>query len=194
MMQSELLEALLGILGEGTEDAAAAYQNLHQRLVRFFRLNNGSDPESLADEAMDRLARNAADRSSGSIASPLAFALGIARHILQEDTRRQIRQTETERDWSRFVADAHSGDDSMLHAIEACLARMPENKQELLRTYYAWSGKRKIDHHRQTADRLGLTINALRNRLMRARNELDICVRGRLRDVLLKKDITNRDN
>ena len=194
MMQSELLEALLGILGKGTEDAAVAYQNLHQRLVRFFRLNNGSDPESLADEAMDRLARNAADRPSGSIASPLAFALGIARHLLQEDTRRQVRQTEAQHDWSRLVAYAHSGDDSLLQAIEDCLARMPENKRELLRTYYAWSGKRKIDHHRQTADRLGLTMNALRNRLMRARNDLDTCVRGRLRDVLLKKDSTNRDN
>src|ERR1700679_3022312 len=109
MMQSELLEVLLGILGEGTEDAAVAYQNLHRRLVRFFKLNNGSDPESLADEAMDRLARTAADRSPGSIAPPLAFALGIARHLLQEDTRRQVRQTEAAQDWSRLVAYARSG-------------------------------------------------------------------------------------
>src|SRR5580698_11106276 len=163
-MQPELLEALLGMLGEGTEDAAVAYRDLHQRLVRFFRLRDGSDPESLADEVIDRLARNAVDRTSGNISSPHAFALGIARHLLQEDTRRQIRESEAERDWSHLVAHAHSSNEPLLQAIEACLARMPENKRELLRTYYAWTGQRKIDHHRQIADHLGLTLNALRNR------------------------------
>jgi hypothetical protein len=132
------------VLGEGTEDAAVAHQNLHRRLVRFFRLNNGSDPESLADEAMDRLARNAADRPAGSIASPLAFALGIARHLLQEDTRRQVRQTEAEQDWSHLVAYARSRDGSLLQAIEACLARIPENKQELLRTYYPGAASERL--------------------------------------------------
>jgi DNA-directed RNA polymerase specialized sigma24 family protein len=191
-MQPEFFDALLDLLGDGPEEAGTAYRSLHRRLTRFFRLNSRSDPESLSDEVMNRLAKNAANDPT-AIASPGAFALGIARHLLQEDFRLQIRETEMARHWNVVMAAVDTDKEPILQAMEACLARLPEHKRELLRTYYEWTGKRKIDHHRQIADRLGLTINALRHRLMRARRELDTCVHRRLRDVSFENDIPDID-
>jgi DNA-directed RNA polymerase specialized sigma24 family protein len=59
---------------------------------------------------------------------------------------------------------------------------MKKEQRDLLLAYYRSTGRAKIEHHRELAAGLGLTVNALRNRLMRARMELDTCVRPR-RDV-----------
>jgi DNA-directed RNA polymerase specialized sigma24 family protein len=181
-MQAESLDALLNLLGDGPEPPGTAYGKLHVRLTRYFRINACADPEQLADEVLNRLAKVAVN-DARSIASPTAFALGIARHVLQENTRALVREAETGRNWtvSRKIADPDK--ETALQAIDECLAGMPTAKSNLLRTYYASTGKQKIEHHRQLAERLGITINTLRNRLMRARRELDACVRSRLSDV-----------
>jgi DNA-directed RNA polymerase specialized sigma24 family protein len=192
MMQPEFLDVLLEALGETREDAGIAYREIHERLTRFFRLNNGSDPQALADEVMDRLAKRTANEPKEKIASPRAFALGIARHILQEDQRRQTRETRVAREWDAFSGAAENDQEQLLKALEECMSRMSEDKRELLLAYYSWHEGRKIGHHRGMADRLGLTMNALRNRIMRVRNELDTCVRSHERDVLPRKDIVKR--
>ena len=184
-MQENSLEALLALLGAGSKDAGAAYRELHLRLVRLFRLQSDSDPEALADEAMDRLGKIAVRTNTAGarqIDSPVALALGIARHLLQEDQRRQMRETATARDWVGSRVQESKAEAEILEAISTCLATMPAGKRDLLTTYYEWRGERKIEHHRNLAEKLGLTLNALRNRLMRARQELDACVRNRLRD------------
>jgi DNA-directed RNA polymerase specialized sigma24 family protein len=192
MMQPEFLDVLLEALGETREDAGIAYREIHERLARFFRLNNGSDPQTLADEVMDRLAKRTVNTPKEKIASPRAFALGIARHLLQEDQRRQTRETKVARDWDVFSGATESDREQLLKALEECMNRMSEDKRKLLLAYYSWQEGKKIDHHRVLADRLGLTMNALRNRMMRARSELDTCVRNRQRDVSQKKDIAKR--
>jgi DNA-directed RNA polymerase specialized sigma24 family protein len=192
MMQPEFLDALLEALGETREQAGATYREIHERLTRFFRLNNGSDPQALADEVMDRLARRTANDPKGEIVSPQAFALGIARHLLQEDQRRQAREISVARDWNVFPGTAEKDQEHLLVDLEECMRRMSEEKRKLLLSYYSWQEGKKIDHHRGMADRLGLTMNALRNRMMRIRNELDNCVRNHQRDVLQKRDIAKQ--
>lgn len=192
MMQSEFLDALLSLLDEDREQAGLAYQKMHERLVRFFRLNNGSDPQALADETLDRLARRAADSMAENIGSLRAFSLGIARHVLQEDVRHRSREALSAQQWTDFTMAVDRDSEYLLDAIESCLARMTVEKRELLRSYYEWRAGNKISHHQQIAERLGLTMNALRNRIMRARNELDDCVRQYQRDITSGRSTSRR--
>lgn len=192
MMQPELLNVLLEVLGETREEAGAAYREIHERLTRFFSLNNGSDPQTLADEVMDRLAKRTVNEPKEKIISPHAFALGIARHLLQEDQRRYARETKVARDWDVRSGASENDQEQLLEALEECMSHMSEDKRKLLLAYYSWPEGKKIDHHREMVDRHELTMNALRNRVMRARSELDSCVRNRQRDVSPKKDITKR--
>lgn len=180
-MQVEIFHALLQALDTDSDKAGQEYRRLHQRLVRFFSLHPVTDPYNLADEAMDRLGRRIA-AAPADVESPSAFLFGIARHLLQEDRRRQTREGELASEWTSALGRSDSPDQAVLDRVEQCLARMKKEQRDLLLAYYRSTGRAKIEHHRELAAGLGLTVNALRNRLMRARMELDTCVRPR-RDV-----------
>jgi DNA-directed RNA polymerase specialized sigma24 family protein len=176
-----LLDPLLHALDPDPEKAGIAYRQIQQRLIRFFRLNSAGDPESLADQALDRLARRIASQP-GEVASPQAFALGIARHLLQEDTRRTQREARAAAEWTALASPHDPRRERLLQAIEDCMSRLRDDQRSLLNAYYQSTGREKIEHH-QLALSLGLNLNALRNRLMRARAQLDKCVRARCGDV-----------
>jgi len=181
-------DALLRALHADTEAAGLAYRQLHQRLIRFFRINNASDPEALADEALDRLAGRISALQAEDIGSPQAFALGIGRHLLQEDLRKQRRESDTASEWASRALSNDGHHEGLLQALDHCMALMREDQREILRSYYQWTGRQKIEHHRQLAEKLGLTLNAMRNRLMRARAQLDKCIHKRCSDVFDRKD------
>jgi DNA-directed RNA polymerase specialized sigma24 family protein len=185
-------DALLRALDVDTEAAGLAYRQLHQRLILFFRINNAADPEALADEALDRLGRRIGTLQTGDIGSPQAFALGIGRHLRQEDLRRQRRESEAASEWAAVTLANDGHHEYLLQALDQCMELMREDQRLLLRSYYQWTGRQKIEHHRQLAEKLGLTMNAMRNRLMRARAELDKCIHKRCSDVFDRKDTRTR--
>lgn len=192
-MSANSLETLLMALAAEPDDAAKAYGIVHARLVRFFNLKNMADPATLADEVMDRLAASLATRGAGQIESPAAFALGIARHVLQEEWRGLAREKEAMREWTPVAQTEHDDEKELtMAALDHCLGRMPAAKREMLQSYYDWTGAEKIAHHRRMADEMGLTVNALRNRLLRTRTELLACLRQRQRDVLVENDNIHR--
>jgi DNA-directed RNA polymerase specialized sigma24 family protein len=175
-------QALLLALDPNHDKAAQDYRRLHERLVRFFSLHPVADPYALADEALDRLARRVA-ADPNEVITPSAFLVGIARHLLQEEERRRIRESKAAQEWAPVVADSSSEDEDLHRRLERCLNTMRKEQRELLIEYYRSTGRQKIEHHRELAAKLGITLNALRNRLMRARKELDDCVRRSRRDV-----------
>jgi DNA-directed RNA polymerase specialized sigma24 family protein len=136
----------------------------------------------LADEALDRLARRVA-ADPNEVIAPAAFLVGVARHLLQEEERRRTRESKAIQEWASTTAGSSSADEELLRKIERCLGKMKKEQRELLLAYYRSTGRQKIEHHRELATKLGVTLNALRNRLMRARKELDDCVRRSGRDV-----------
>jgi DNA-directed RNA polymerase specialized sigma24 family protein len=115
--------------------------------------------------------------------TPSAFLLGIARHLLQEEQRRRIRESKAVQEWASTTADSSSRDEDLLRKVEQCLGKLRKEQRELLLAYYRSTGRQKVEHHRELAAGLGVSLNALRNRLMRARKELDDCVRRSGRDV-----------
>jgi DNA-directed RNA polymerase specialized sigma24 family protein len=185
-LQVEIFHALLQALDADPEKAGQEYRRLHQRLVRFFSLHPVTDPYNLADEAMDRLGRRIATSAAG-VDSPGAFLFGIARHVLQEDGRHRLREGEIASEWTAELGRPAPPDEELIEQVERCLGKMKKEQRELLLAYYRATGRAKIEHHRELAAGLGLTLNALRNRLMRARRELDNCVR-QSRDVSGSRD------
>lgn len=181
-MDTSTFQALLLALDPNHDKAAGEYRRLHQRLVRFFSLHPVTDPYMLADEALDRLARRAA-ADPNEVIAPAAFLVGIARHMLQEEQRRRIRESKAVQEWASNTPTSSSVDEELLHRVEHCLGKMRKEQRELLLAYYRSTGHQKIEQHRELAAKLGVTLNALRNRLMRARRDLDDCVRRNGRDV-----------
>lgn len=174
-----MLDKVLSLLAPDAEQAAVEYSRLHERLTRFFEWNSTDDPTALADEALDRLGRraSAADMERG-VRSASAFVLGVARHLLQEERRRKARGVEAQRVWISATIEPPSPEsEKMDAALQHCLAQMKPDRRKLIEAYYGRSGAQKIKAHRDIATEYGLSLNALRNRVLRLRKELEASVR-----------------
>lgn len=178
-MNAEILEKILDLLDSDRENAATEYRKLHERLTRFFEWNNAEDPTVLADEALDRLGKRAVTTGiEKGIRSASSFVLGIARHLLQEERRRQARETEVRHSWAVLTAHPRSDDkEKMDEAIRYSLEQLEPDRRKLVEDYYALSGAEKIRAHQELASKHGLSLNTLRNRVFRSRKELEASIR-----------------
>ncbi len=166
--------------------AALEYGRLHARLVRVFEWNNmassgvrtggTSDAHALADEAFDRLAKYVLEHPGEMVRSPASFLQGIARNLMREEARRLQRTAEAAQALEEI---RHSGGaDEGLHAkLASCVEKLTPEKRGLLESYYQFSGIAKVKDHAEAAKRLKISVNALRNRVMRIRMELEACLR-----------------
>jgi DNA-directed RNA polymerase specialized sigma24 family protein len=170
-------DTLLTSLHEDRETASREYERLRLRLIRFFALHRVGRAEDLADEAFNRLARKIA--MGESIRSMSQYVAGIARILLLEEHARARREA---RVLSLNAASTPVPDtqEQALQALEACLGEMPSGNRDLLLRYYSIEGRTHIPARLRLAEEMGLQMNALRNRALRLRENLEGCVLRRL--------------
>lgn len=190
MKSTSSLASLLNLLHQDPHQAAIAYHQLHTRLTRFFSINHTDDPVHLADIAMDRLALRT-ENTDTKIDAPVSFALGIARHLLQEDTRHRLRDEDASKTWAAIIPLADPQQEVRLAALDQCLSKLTPERRQLIESYYDWNSKEKIEHHRRISEQLGLNLNALRNRVLRIRAQVETCLRQKSSDVPPQSDTPN---
>ncbi len=175
-MNSESFQGLLLLLDPDPAQAAFEYGRLHARLVRVFEWNNVSDAQALADTAFDRMAKHVQEHPEEPVRSVASFLQGIARNLIREESRRVQRVAEAARTLEELRRTG--GADEGLHArLAGCMERLAPEKRSLLESYYQYSGIAKVKEHAEAAKRLKISVNALRNRVMRIRMELETCMR-----------------
>jgi len=197
------LGALLAALGPDMEQAGRKYARMRERLTNFFTWNRVGNADELADETLDRLARRlgrtgAADSNrdrdevgsarNEAVERPEDFAAGIARLVLHEQRRRQLRaeqafdkiQREGDADQVAWRAEELHRAEERSAVLEKCMAELSEEQRELIRRYYSVEGRTMIGARRRLAEEMGISINALRNRALRIRAELESQVRSRI--------------
>ena len=193
------LQALLDALGTDPSDAAHAYENLRERLIRFFRWNHCLSPEDLADAALDRLAAKLAGGSQ-AIHQPAGFVAGIARMMLHEQHAQSVRERKVLSLLSWAMENRNRRDEvsQVRHdALDHCLKQIEVENRNLLDHYYSGSARERIRNRQTLADELGVGLNALRNRALRLRRQLERCMSGQM-DKLGERDssrlsVTHRD-
>lgn len=175
---------LHGLIERLRTDAAGVgfdYEQLRRRLILFFRQHEPVDAESLADDALDRLARRLDEGTA--IDNAALYAFGIAKMMLLEAHERRTRREAARQEAIVAVEDDADEDNAtdplLLAALRACLREFGARSTELMLTYYRDDDARRIATRRDLAARLGLSINALRNRALRLREALEACVRRR---------------
>ncbi|MBS0567758.1 MAG: hypothetical protein JSS59_10185 [Proteobacteria bacterium] len=177
---------LHGLIERLRADAAGFdYEQLRRRLVLFFRQSEPVDAESLADGALDRLARRL---DEGTVIDNAAlYAFGIAKLMLFEARERRTRHEAVRQEAIAAVEDevdeVESTDPLLLAALRACLREFGARGTELMLAYYRDDDARRIATRRDLAARLGVSMNALRNRALRLREALEACVRRRTQGV-----------
>lgn len=189
-MEKAQFEALLARLDADKDRAALLYEELRQRLIRYFRWERSAAPEDQTDEVLNRVARKLAEGEE--VEGVERFAAGVARVLMRESLTR-LRRRELAVKKMVLPDREPTVDPEALACLETCLAKLGPDQASLILRYYAGSGSAHIVVRREMAEELGLEINALRNRALRIRERLEDCVRrclGKLRDELKVQDTT----
>ncbi|MGH9352674.1 MAG: RNA polymerase sigma factor [Terriglobia bacterium] len=170
-LDNAAFEALLTALHRDRSQASEEYERVRQSLVRFFTLHGALAPEDLADEALNRLARKLSEGEN--IRSVSRYLGGIARIVLREEWHTKLREEQALRDGLQHTPSADDGEG--IGALENCLAALTPERRALIQHYYSAEGRARIEARRQMAREFGISLNTLRNRALRIREELEEC-------------------
>jgi hypothetical protein len=181
-------DALLAALDPDRNVAAQRYSALRERLSRFFTWNNADDPDQQADEVLDRVARRvaAAGGDDEAVRQPEKFAAGVARMLLREGWRAQkanlhmISSFQQQSEDRNRLAEEQREMERLSALLEECLDELQPEQQELIRRYYSTESRSQIDGRKQLAEEFNISLNALRNRALRIRGDVERKARKRL--------------
>ena len=154
------------------EEAGRRYLRLHQRLEGFFRIRGVADTAAAADETLDRAARRIAE--GADVPNIDNFCLGIARFIIKESWRINTRESTAFLEFLEQHEHASADQVDRLSLMKSCFEELPQYEKNLLNAYCdAPRGKARAQHRRELAERLSLSVSALRIRVTRLRQGLD---------------------
>jgi DNA-directed RNA polymerase specialized sigma24 family protein len=176
---------MLEWLDEGADSRGEKYLEMRRRLVWFFARKRCLDPDALADETLNRVARRLDEEGGITDATPAHYCYIVAKYVLLEQFRNpDHRPIGPAGDVSSVAVSSASqpdvdaqGRERVLQCLDRCLGQLTSDDRTLILEYYRGSERIKIDNRRGLATRLGITPNALSIRACRIRNRLERCVK-----------------
>lgn len=175
-INQEDFENLLDWLDENREVAAEKYEAIRIRLIKIFVVQKHFDAEYLADQVFDRVSRKLADITATYQGKKELYFYGVARKIHLEA---QSKAKTTDLENQPLVVSPQIEDDEVdayYQCLEICLQKLSANDRHLIIGYYQNEKTAKIDYRKQIAEKLEITIDNLRIRIFRMKNELKKCV------------------
>ena len=176
-LNQDSFEALLRTLHSDPAQAGREYERLRRRLIQFFIIHGVPGCEAATDEALNRLAKRIGEGQE--IKNIEQYTAGIGRMLVLEERQRARRELESVREL-RLPPPQVGGSNEMLEALEACLTEVPEAGQRLLQRYYSQECRARAAEREKMAIEMGISVNSLRNRALRLREKLQLCVQKRI--------------
>jgi DNA-directed RNA polymerase specialized sigma24 family protein len=182
-LSQEAFDKLISALGPDRESAGTAYEELRQRLLRFFRWESCPQADDCADEVLNRLAAKLLEGER--ILNPVAYAGGIARLVLKEANRKQAREQQlplagpVEVASPAFVSNLEESQSQAAktrQCFDRCFGELAADSRLLLLDYYRGEASGRIANRQRMANRLEISLNSLRNRVLRLREKLEACI------------------
>ena len=164
-------DQLLQRLDPGGELAGLKYESLRLSLTEFFRSRSCHGCADLADETIDRGTRRISEGVEIQTNDPVSYFIGIAVRVVHEHQRKQN---------SSVLSPApidHEELENKLECREKCFQTLDLETRAFLREYCAGDYAASIKHHRKMAQRLGISVNALRLRVYHHRESLADCIK-----------------
>ena len=168
---SELFENLLEWLGPTRDEGALKYEAIRNRLIAILLKKGCTDPESLADETVNRVTLKLPEIRETYVGNPLWYFISVSRLVWLESLKN--KEFSYENVPERVVQPQI---DFARECLRQCLKQFSVEQRNLVLDYHMNIKRAKIELHRQLAEELGLTTNALRLRTHRIRAALEKCV------------------
>lgn len=180
-LTQDAFDKLLAALASDRDEAGEKYILLRNNLINFFEVRGILRSEEATDEVLNRLARKL---ESGEVfENPRTYALGIARMVTLE-FRKIPEQTAAEEmpEVSVLPFDEESQEtEAKLKCLEKCLRELSVENKQIIVGYYQGEKREKIENRQKLADNLGIPQTALRNRAVRLRDKLEVCIKDCLK-------------
>lgn len=175
----EAFATLLARLNPNPARAGEAYEEQRQMLVKFFECRGEAFAVDLTDEVFNRVARRLGE---GEVIENLSgYCLSVARFVLLERSRSSEQRRVAFDNLPPLAAPEKperedEAEDARLVCLRSCLKSLSAENRALILEYYQDTKRAKIDVRQAIALRLGITRNALCNRMVRQRNQLEQCI------------------
>jgi RNA polymerase sigma factor (sigma-70 family) len=179
-------DSLLAYLGRDRESAGLAYIELRRALFTYFAVRGMASPDEMVDETINRGARRLSEGAEVTTENPSSYFYGVAYNVWREslassnvlvplsddDPAPSTQSTPYD-----LIISARERIESEVRydCLEKCLDDLDPEERELIISYYQFSGGEKIENRKRLAERLGLSGNALRQKIARSRSRLAEC-------------------
>ncbi|HEX7150357.1 MAG TPA: hypothetical protein VF618_02640 [Thermoanaerobaculia bacterium] len=173
-LTGDAFDRLLGFLHADSNQAARHYEQTRRALIKFFESRGCHTPEEQADKTIDRVAKKVEEGMDSYIGEPVLYFYGVARHVLQEYFRRRSGSMAP----LLYVPDDGEHAHRRMECMTRCFEALPHDSRSMIVEYCTVDSKRRNELRQRMALRLGISLNTLRIRVHRLREQLDRCVRG----------------
>ncbi len=182
---AESFHRLLDWLDAGKNSDGQNYLEMRARLVTYFDRKNCLNPDELADETLNRVARRIAEEGTIETETPAKFCYITARFVFMESLRGSEKNNVPLDDALRQPRGqklAAANDDEReikekrLNCLEHCTEKLERANREIIVRYYFGEERVKIENRRALAQSLEISVNALSIRACRIRDKLEGCV------------------
>jgi RNA polymerase sigma factor (sigma-70 family) len=158
------------------------YEDIRRNLIEMFIWRIYEDPESLADETINRVARKVRELKSSYSGDPARYFYGVAKMVALEQLKKAPRLPHVIPLNDTVAAYDDSSDElnRSYEALDKCLDALSEDDRRLILEYYAYTKVEKVNHRKELAKELKLTQATLRKRVQRIRKHLRRCMEEEL--------------
>jgi len=171
-LNSDAFEALLRWLDSDRDLAGRRYEDIRQRLIRIFACRGCMEPDILADETINRVARKVEEIAGNYHGDPALYFYGVANKIHLEQLKK-VKPQVTE--WHEDKEEDHEAE---FECLDRCMDKLTMHNRELVLKYYDHEKEAKIEQRRMLAETMNIGLNALRIRAHRIRSILYRCISG----------------
>jgi RNA polymerase sigma factor (sigma-70 family) len=163
-------DKLLSWLDLDRDCAGEKYEVIRRRLIKIFVRRGCPTAEELADETIERVCQILSRTADNYNGDPALFFYGVARNIYLEYLKRKTALP------TLPPNDAFQKEELQYQCLDQCLGKLDESDRELIISFYQLEKRAKIDHRRELARQLNITVHALRMRALRIRDQLQECI------------------
>src|ERR1044071_7171283 len=143
---------LLTYLDEGTSSEGQRYLQMRERLVAYFDRKNCLNPDELADQTLNRVARRLQEEGQIQSETAAKYCYTVARYIFHEHFRRSEKEdlasSELWRRANSVKITAPPRDDpnreGQLQCLESCVSKLDIPSQQIISQYYIGNATEKI--------------------------------------------------
>jgi DNA-directed RNA polymerase specialized sigma24 family protein len=171
-LTQEAFDSLLDWLAPEREEAGRRYEIIRQRLIKIFSCRSCREPEDLADETINRVARKVGEVAKTYTGNPALYFYGVANKVHLESLKKKAMTPPP------LPAPSTDEAERAQECLERCISRLTPENRRLVVQYYQEEKSAKIGHRQALADQFGIALNALRIRAHRIRITLRQCVQN----------------